>query len=324
MPEVAARLEGLLGSFAADEIPPDRHIGVSLRDPLLLLLAKHRSFRICWTDVFCADEGCPSRRKVGTIQKLSAHLHVEHDVSKTETIDMVQYFIAQMLPGPIRPVLTKRGNYVARQEWDGIQCHSPGCTDVHWKYAQMVEHINRHQKDLASDIRALGWFWGTMRDITKRKPLMTIAEALREGDGWKCQQNKCSHFFATADSLRRHFSHAHATSTTQNWDAKMRQMALTWEIGGRDERRSAQREDRLQEDDEREEEIEPRHPDRSDRAQAPEPSEPSEAPEVIEALPQHQDPPHIERADLGLRINPALIVQRTEEERGKGEMRESR
>jgi hypothetical protein len=135
MAEVAARLEGPLNSFAADEIPPDRHIGVSLRDPLLLLLAQQRNFRICRADVFCPDEGCPSTRKVGTIQKLSTHPHMEHDVPKTETIDMVQYFIAQMLPGVIRPVLTKRGNCVARQEWDGIRYHSLGCTCVHWKYA---------------------------------------------------------------------------------------------------------------------------------------------------------------------------------------------
>jgi hypothetical protein len=184
---------------------------VSLRDLLLLLLAQHRSFPICRTDVFCPEEGCPSTRKVGTIQKLSAHLHMEPAVPKTETIDMVQYFIAQMLPGAIRPVLMKRGNCVARQEWDGIRCHSPGCTRVHWKCAQMLEHINRHHKDLASDIRALGWFWGTMRDIMKRKPLMTIAEVLGEGDVWKFRQNKCGHFFATVDSLRRHFSHAHAS-----------------------------------------------------------------------------------------------------------------
>jgi hypothetical protein len=44
MSEVAARLGRLLESFAADEIPPDRDIGISLRDPLLLLLAQHRSF----------------------------------------------------------------------------------------------------------------------------------------------------------------------------------------------------------------------------------------------------------------------------------------
>jgi hypothetical protein len=172
----------------------------------------------------------------------------------TETIDMAQYFIAQMLAGAIRPVLTKRGNFVARQEWDGIQCRSPGCTYVHWKYGQMLEHINRHHKDLASDMRALGWFRGTMRDMMKRKPLMTITEALGEGDVWKCRQNKCGDFFATADSLRRHFSPAHASSTTQNWNANMRQMVWPWEIGARDERREAQREDRPQEDDETEEE----------------------------------------------------------------------
>jgi hypothetical protein len=83
--------------------------------------------------------------------------------------------------------------------------------------------MNRRHKDLASDIRALGSFWGTMRDIMKRKPLMRIVEALGEGDLSKCRQNKCGHFFATGDSLRRHFSHAHASSTMQKWNAKMRQ-----------------------------------------------------------------------------------------------------
>jgi hypothetical protein len=130
---------------------------------------------------------------------------MEHNVPKTKTIAMLRYFIAQMPPGAIRPVLTWRGNCVARQEWDGMRCHSPGCTEVHWNYAQVLEHINEHHKDLASDSRALGWFWGTMRDIMKRKPLTSIAQAVAEGDVWNCRQNTCGHFFATADSLRRHF-----------------------------------------------------------------------------------------------------------------------
>jgi hypothetical protein len=185
------------------------------------------------------------------------------NVPNAETIDMVQYFITQMLPGAIRPVLTKPGNCVARQEWDGIRGGSLGCTYVHWKYTQMLEHISRHHKDLASDIRALGWFWGTMRDIMKRKPLITIAEARREGDVWKWRQNKYGHFFATADSLRRHFSHAHGSSTTHNWELKVRQRVFTRKIGARDERREAQRKDGPKEEDEWEEEIKPRYRARS-------------------------------------------------------------
>jgi hypothetical protein len=184
----------------------------------------------------------------------------------------------------------------------------------------MLEHINRHHKDLASDIRALGWFWRTMGDIMKRKPMMTIAEALGEGDVWKCRQNKCGHFFATADSPRRHFLHAYVSLTTQNWDAKMQQMVLTWEIGARDERREAQREEEPQEDDERGEEIEPRQRNSSDAGQAP---EPPEALQAIEAFTEHQALPETQRPNLGFSINPALIVQRAEEERANGEMRES-
>jgi hypothetical protein len=36
---------------------------------------------------------------------------------------------------------------------------------------------------MASDIKALGWFWGTMRSVMRRKPMMTIAEALGKGSG---------------------------------------------------------------------------------------------------------------------------------------------
>jgi hypothetical protein len=101
----------------------------------------------------------------------------------------------------------------------------------------------------------------------------------------------------------------------------MRQMVLTWEIGARDERREAQRDDGPQDDDERGEEIEPRYRDGSDAGQAP---EPPEALEAIGALPQHQGPPQIQRPNLGLSINPALVVQQAEEERANEEMRESR
>jgi hypothetical protein len=103
---------------------------------------------------------------------------VEHSATKVETTDMVQYFIAMMLPEPVRPVLTKRGDNETKRKWDGIRCHYPGCTYIHWKYNQVREHINRHHKDMASDIKALGWFWGTMRSVMRRKPMMTIAEAL--------------------------------------------------------------------------------------------------------------------------------------------------
>jgi hypothetical protein len=75
-----------------------------------LLLAQQRSFRICRKDIFCPDEHCPSTKKIGTIQKLTTHIQVEHSVTKVETIDMVQYFIAMMLSEPVRPVLTKRGD----------------------------------------------------------------------------------------------------------------------------------------------------------------------------------------------------------------------
>jgi hypothetical protein len=40
-------LANLLDTFERDEIPPERRADVKLNDPILMLLAQHRSFRIC-------------------------------------------------------------------------------------------------------------------------------------------------------------------------------------------------------------------------------------------------------------------------------------
>jgi hypothetical protein len=51
---------------------------VTLQDPLLLILAEHRSFR---------EDDSPSTTKMGTIQKLTTHVQIENNVKKEETKD---------------------------------------------------------------------------------------------------------------------------------------------------------------------------------------------------------------------------------------------
>jgi hypothetical protein len=318
---IAERLEELLQSFEDNEIPFEAVGEVTLEHPLLLILAQHRSFRLCRKEIFCPIDGCPTKKKIGTIQKLMTHLQVEHGVTKTETTDIIQYFLAQMLPESVNPVLRKRGDQITKQKWTGIRCHSPGCNYVHWKYDQMREHVTRQHKDLASDTRTLGWFWGTIRRIMKQKPLMTIAEALGEGTVWKCRQDKCGHLFPSTSALTRHFAKIHATSTTQNWDAKTRQLELSWELGEREEARDRGRRGEEQSDEEgdaeeagglSEESIPPPEPEMSREA------------ETTEEHPRQQEVREPQRANIGLRINPALIMQREAEERASAEMEDSR
>jgi hypothetical protein len=52
------RLENILERFKENEIPIEQCAEVTLQGPLLLLLAQHRSFRICRRKTFCPEENC--------------------------------------------------------------------------------------------------------------------------------------------------------------------------------------------------------------------------------------------------------------------------
>jgi hypothetical protein len=164
--DVANRLKEMLQSFQEEEIRPEDFAQVTLQDPLLVLLAQHRNFQICRKEIFCSAEDCPLMRKIGTIQKLATHLQIEHNVKKEETTDMVQYFIAQMLPEAVKSVLTEvlanGESRKTKRKWDGIRCYYPGCSYLHRRYSQVKEHVNQQHKDLTLEIRSLGWFWGTI------------------------------------------------------------------------------------------------------------------------------------------------------------------
>jgi hypothetical protein len=49
-------LAALLKTFEENEVLPDDFAEVSLKSPVLLILAQHRSFRICRTKFFCLEE----------------------------------------------------------------------------------------------------------------------------------------------------------------------------------------------------------------------------------------------------------------------------
>jgi hypothetical protein len=222
------KLESLLHEFAADEISPDQFAEVSLASPVLLLLAQHRSFKICRKELFCPEENFRLRKKIKTIGKLATHLVLEHGVAQEETIDMVRYFISKMLPGPIKALITTRTGHIVNHRFNFGRCHYPGCSYVNAESGRIDAHVRKAHKSMGIDVKSLGWFWGIIHAMVRTDPRITIAEALGEGHFWECRTNGCHLVFQTDRALKRHFTQIHTMNTQEGWEAPMRCLKLKW------------------------------------------------------------------------------------------------
>jgi hypothetical protein len=229
-------LELMLDDYERHEIPPTRFAEVTLDDPVLLLLAQHRSFRICRSHFFCPVEDCDPFKPITSLGRLAIHLQTFHGVSKEETADMMRYFIMKLLPGPVKEVVTTLGGHRVKGKRCLCRCHSPGCTYVSGKEYQVSGHVHSKHKAMANDIKRLGWFWGTMHTMLKAKPDMTIAEALGQGDFWECTADNCHMPFQSEKALRQHFTQAHAAYVVEGWEARSRKLVQKWsqQIGDSD------------------------------------------------------------------------------------------
>jgi hypothetical protein len=105
------KLEILLRSFEEDEAQPEQFTQVSFQDPIFLLLAQHRSFRICRREIFCPIENCHPRKPFVTFGKLTNHMQTAHGASKEETVDMVRYFISRLMLGEFETRVAARDGY---------------------------------------------------------------------------------------------------------------------------------------------------------------------------------------------------------------------
>jgi hypothetical protein len=221
-------LEALLRRFEEEEIPPELFAPVQLDDPLLLLLAQHRSFRICRREFFCPDERCRSAREITSIGRLTNHMQLEHGASKEDTADMIRYFISRLLPGQIRAEISQSDGQLVELRLNFGRCHCPGCEYVSGIPSRVDVHIRRVHKSLDNDIKSIGWFWGPVHAMIKTNPRTSIAEAMGEGAFWKCQSPRCHQAFQSPSAIRLHFSQMHASSTVQGWEPHMRCLNLKW------------------------------------------------------------------------------------------------
>jgi hypothetical protein len=171
-------LEALLKTFEDDEVLPCDFAEVSLESPVLLILAQHRSFRICRTKFFCLEENCREREKIKTLNKYVMHMQKCHGASLKETMDMVSYVIRQFLMGSVEAVLRTDGGARVKGDWRLHRCHYRGYSYVNGRRVRVEKHIRKKHSEMAKDVKVLGWFWGTIHAMIKVNPWTTIAEAL--------------------------------------------------------------------------------------------------------------------------------------------------
>ena len=114
-------LEALLSKSKEEKMRQADLVHVSLNDPILIFWAQHRSFRICRSEFFCPKEnwrtGNPSKlsKPIKSLKQLATYMQMMHGASREETSDMMNYFIAMLLPDEIEPFgITHDGQRIRR------------------------------------------------------------------------------------------------------------------------------------------------------------------------------------------------------------------
>jgi hypothetical protein len=89
-------LERILETFEQDEILQERLTEATFDDPILLLLAQHRSFRISRKEFFCPIQNCRPRKPITSLRRLATRMQTFHGAPKEEMIDIVRYLMTKL------------------------------------------------------------------------------------------------------------------------------------------------------------------------------------------------------------------------------------
>jgi hypothetical protein len=94
------RLERFLGTMEGHELLPEEVRPTRHRDQVLSILAQHKAYRICRTEMFCPVDGCT--KWIANVSKLMGHLRRDHEAGEKNTQALIRFFIGMMLPGRLK------------------------------------------------------------------------------------------------------------------------------------------------------------------------------------------------------------------------------
>jgi hypothetical protein len=94
------RLKRFLGTMEGDELRPEGVRRTTHGDPVLSILAQHKAYRICRTQMFCPVDGCTKR--IANVSRLMGHMRRDHVVREEDSQDLVRFLIGTMLPGKLK------------------------------------------------------------------------------------------------------------------------------------------------------------------------------------------------------------------------------
>jgi hypothetical protein len=205
----------------------------SLEEPIVELLVRNKSWRICRGETFCPSIGCDTR--VHRKERLATHLIHEHGVTKERTQDMMRFYIDTMMTGITEVCLSKPDGTEVRRKWKSERCHYPGCKYLHSEHRSMDNHVRKQHPRMHEDMRVLGEFWGIMRTIIRHNEKTTIAEALGSGEVFQCAVEGCERIFMSERSISQHFGKFHSERLQQNWIAPRCELHQKYEIRARED-----------------------------------------------------------------------------------------
>jgi hypothetical protein len=81
------RLERFLGMMESHELRPEEVRPMTLGDPVLSILAQHKTYRICRTKMFCPVNDCTKR--IANVSRLMGHLRRDHGVKEEDIQGLV-------------------------------------------------------------------------------------------------------------------------------------------------------------------------------------------------------------------------------------------
>jgi hypothetical protein len=126
----------------------------TLDDGIAKLMAYGRIDNIFVDEIKCPFEEC-GNVKLKALPNLATHLKSKHGVSAERSIDLMRYYITEMMGKDVRIILKDRQGRRRKIQWKMVRCHYPGCPFIH----RTTKHVGDHRKQhecLKKDAEELG------------------------------------------------------------------------------------------------------------------------------------------------------------------------